>query len=190
MFARTTLFLCLIATTGVAQQQQLVTRTGAVKLQSPKIATIEFFGLHKTSEAKVRQALGVKEGDFLPRSKAEAEDRIDHIPGIVEAHLEGVCCEDGNLTLFVGVEEKGATHFDLREPPDGDSALPEDVVKVYKNLLAATAKIGALHHGGRSDAGARAFRGSRHARSAGAVPAGGEAVSQRNPPRAARFVRR
>jgi hypothetical protein len=51
-----------------------------------------------------------------------------------------VCCEGGNLTLFVGVEEKGATHFDLREPPDGDTTLPEDVVKVYKNLLAATAK--------------------------------------------------
>ncbi len=126
--------------TGVAQQQQLITRPPVTRLQSPKIATIEFFGLHKTSESKVRQALGVKEGDFLPRSKAEAEDRIDHISGIVESHLEGVCCEEGDLTLFVGVEEKGATHFDLREPPDGDSTLPEDVVKVYKNLLAATAK--------------------------------------------------
>ncbi len=118
-----------------AQEPQQFASRPATRLQVPRIGSIEFFGLHKTGESTVRRALGVKEGDLLPRSKADAEDHIDHISGVVESHIEGVCCENGNLTLFVGIEEKGATHFELREPPDGDSTLPDDVVKVYHHLI-------------------------------------------------------
>ena len=96
------------------QSQGLITRPPVSHMQAPRIGLIEFFGLSKTSEARVRQALGVREGDFLPRSKGEAEERIDAVPGIVESHLEAVCCDGGNMILFIGVEEKGAKHFDLR----------------------------------------------------------------------------
>jgi len=110
-------------------------------MPGPRIGAIEFFGMHKTPEAKVRQALGVKEGDFLPRSKGDAEDRIDHLPGVVEAHLEGVCCENGNTILYVGLEEKGGPHFELREPPDSDVQLPEEVTKLYHHFLEAAGKF-------------------------------------------------
>jgi hypothetical protein len=109
-------------------------------MQPPRVGLIEFFGLSKTSEVRVRQALGVREGDFLPRSKGEAEERIDAIPGIVESHLEAVCCVDGNMVLFIGVEEKGAKHFDLRAQPDGDAQLPEEVTKLYRRFLDASEK--------------------------------------------------
>jgi hypothetical protein len=109
-------------------------------MQVPRVGLIEFFGLSKTSEVRVRQALGVREGDFLPRSKGEAEERIDAIPGIVESHLEAVCCVDGNMILFIGVEEKGAKHFDLRSEPDGDAQLPEEVTKLYRRFLDASEK--------------------------------------------------
>jgi hypothetical protein len=109
-------------------------------VKGPRIGIIEFFGMHKTPEAKVREALGVKEGDFLPRSKGDAEDRIDHLPGVVEAHLEGVCCENGGLILYVGMEEKGGPHFDLREPPDTDIQLPEEVTKLYRRFLEGSQK--------------------------------------------------
>lgn len=106
--------------------------------QAPRIGVIDFYGLHKVPVAKVRQALGAREGDPLPRSKGDAEERIDELPGVVESHLEAVCCDGGRMILYVGVEEKGAPHFDLREPPDGDAQLPEDVTKTYRRFLAAS----------------------------------------------------
>ncbi|HEY6395054.1 MAG TPA: HEAT repeat domain-containing protein, partial [Candidatus Binataceae bacterium] len=96
------------------------------------------YGLHKVAEAKVRQALGVKEGDPLPRSKGDTEGQIDALPGVVESHLEAVCCDGGRMILYVGVEEKGAAHFDLREAPDGDAQLPEEARSAYQRFLEAS----------------------------------------------------
>ncbi len=104
----------------------------------PRIGIIDFYGLHKTPEAKVRQALGVREGDALPRSKGDAEERIDAIPGVIESHLEAVCCDAGRMILYVGLDERGAPSFDLREPPDGDASLPEEISTLYKHFLDAS----------------------------------------------------
>ncbi len=106
--------------------------------EGPRIGLIDFYGLHKVPQAKVRQALGVREGDPLPRSKGDAEERIDAISGVVESHLEAVCCDAGRMILYVGVEEKGAAHFDLREPPDGEVNLPEDITTTYRRFLDAS----------------------------------------------------
>lgn len=116
-------------------QQSLIARPPVTRMQGPKIGLIEFYGLHKLTEAKLRQALGVKEGDFLPRSKGEAEEHIDALAGVVESHLEAVCCEAGNMILFVGIEEKGATHFELRDTPDGEMQLPEEVTTLYRKFI-------------------------------------------------------
>ncbi len=106
--------------------------------EGPRIGLIDFYGLHKVPQSKVRQALGVREGDPLPRSKGDAEERIDAISGVVESHLEAVCCDAGRMILYVGVEEKGAAHFDLREPPDGEVNLPEDITTTYHRFLDAS----------------------------------------------------
>ncbi len=104
----------------------------------PRIGIIDFYGLHKTPEAKVRQALGVREGDALPSSKGDAEERIDAIPGVIESHLEAVCCDAGRMILYVGLDERGAPSFDLREPPDGDVTMPEEIAKLYQRFLDAS----------------------------------------------------
>jgi hypothetical protein len=98
---------------------------------------IEFYGLRKLSEEKIRQVLRIKEGSSLPPSKAELEDRLEKVPGVVQARLEAVCCEDGKATLFVGIEEKGAPHFSLRSAPAGNALLPDDIVEAYRKLLEA-----------------------------------------------------
>jgi hypothetical protein len=113
--------------------------TGVAAGQIPRIGTIDFYGLRKVTEARVRQALGAGEGDPLPASKGDAEERLDKIPGVVESHLEAVCCEDGKVLLYVGIEERGAPHFDLREPPEGDEKLPEEITGVYRRFLDAVA---------------------------------------------------
>ena len=110
----------------------------SAQAQGPRIGIIDFYGLRKTPESKVRQALAVREGDPLPRSKGDTEERIDAIPGVVESHLEAVCCDGGRMVLYVGLDEKGTPVFDLREPPDGDAPLPEEIVTAYQKFLAAS----------------------------------------------------
>lgn len=105
--------------------------------QAPRIGIIDFYGLRKVPEARLRQALGVREGDPLPPSKGDVEERIDALPGVVESHLEAVCCEGGKMILYVGVEERGAPHFDLRESPEGDIRLSEDITTAYRQLQEA-----------------------------------------------------
>jgi hypothetical protein len=105
--------------------------------QVPRIGIIDFFGLHRVSEAKIRQTLQAREGDPLPPSKGDVEERIDDLSGVVDSHLEAVCCDGNKMILYVGIEEKGAPHFDLREPPDGEVRLPEEITSTYHEFLQA-----------------------------------------------------
>ena len=93
--------------------------------EPPRVGVIDLYGLHKTPEAKIRKELGIKEGDMLPRSKGGTEDRIEEIPGITQARLEAVCCDQNHKAiLYVGIEEKGAPHFNYRPPPQARSSFP------------------------------------------------------------------
>ena len=103
--------------------------------RGPVIGTLDFYGLHKVSEATVRSALGVRESDHLPPSKGNVEERLDQIPGVVESHLEAICCDQGKVTLYVGIEERGAIHFELHDPPDGDAMLPAEMAGEYRRFI-------------------------------------------------------
>ncbi|HUS06452.1 MAG TPA: HEAT repeat domain-containing protein [Bryobacteraceae bacterium] len=103
--------------------------------QSPRIGTVDFYGLRKTSESTVRKALRVHEGDPLPQPKADIEEQLEKLPGIVRAHLEATCCDDGKAILYVGLEEKGAPHFDYRKPPAEELSLPPEIIQAYAKFL-------------------------------------------------------
>ena len=109
----------------------------AIDAQDLKIDVLDFYGLRKVSESQIRKALGVREGDWMPPSKGDAETKLDQIPGVVESHLEAVCCDSGQTILYVGIEERGAPHFDLREPPESEIALPDEIVSAYNRFLEA-----------------------------------------------------
>ena len=104
---------------------------------APTIGVLDFYGLNRTQEGRLRQELRAKEGDPLPASKGDAEERMDAIPGVVASHLEAVCCDEGKVILYVGIEERGSPHFDLREAPEGDGALPAEIVSTYRDFLEA-----------------------------------------------------
>lgn len=122
----------------------LLCLAGALSAQVPRIDVIDFYGMHKTPEAKVREALGVKEGDPLPPSKGDVEERLDAIPGVAESHLEAVY-DAKKMILYVGLEERGAPHFDIREAPEGDMKLPEAITKEYRNFVEAAAAASRYH---------------------------------------------
>ncbi len=105
--------------------------------QVPRVGVIDFFGLHRVNQERLRKALGVKEGDTLPGSKSDVEERLETIAGVVRARLEATCCEDGKAILYVGIEEKGAPHFDFRPAPEGTTLLPLEIVEAYEHFLEA-----------------------------------------------------
>ena len=103
----------------------------------PTVGVIDFYGLNKLTQDRVRKSLGFKEGDPFPRSKANVEEVLDALPGVVESHLEAVCCDGNRMVLYVGIEERGAAHFDLREPPDGDVMLSPEIIALYRRFFDA-----------------------------------------------------
>ena len=111
---------------------------GAQSLSVPRIGPIEYYGLHKLPLSRISRALNLKSGDPLPPSKGDLEDRLEKIPGVVQARVEAVCCQpDGAAVLFIGIEEKGAPHFAFRSLPAGAALLPAGVTAAYDRLLAA-----------------------------------------------------
>ena len=112
---------------------------------TPRIGSIDYYGIRKVPESHIQKALGVAVGDPLPSSKGDVEDRLEEVPGVVLARLEAVCCDGNRGMLFVGIEEKGAAHFELRTPPAGDVALPKELSDPYPDLVAAIER--AAHRG-------------------------------------------
>ena len=103
----------------------------------PHVSSVDYYGLRKIPGNRIEKVVGVNAGDPMPPSKGELEDRLEKIPGVVLARVEAVCCEGSAGMLFVGIEEKGASHFALRTPPAGDATLPSDIVASYKELVSA-----------------------------------------------------
>jgi len=95
----------------------------------PPIGLVEIYGLRHVAEAPVRQAVGLQAGDSFPESVNEIVSRIERVPGIAEARLNGVCCNDGRMVLFVGIRETGTPGTTFRPAPHGTARLPEDLVK-------------------------------------------------------------
>jgi hypothetical protein len=108
----------------------------------PRIGSIDYYGLRKIPESHIQKALGVAVGDPLPPSKGDVEDRLAEVPGVVLARVEAVCCDGDRSMLFVGIEEKGAPHFELHTPPQGDATLPKELTDPYQDLVAAVESAG------------------------------------------------
>jgi hypothetical protein len=96
--------------------------------QLPAIQTIDFYGLRTVSQAQVRKALQIKEGDVPPESPLPAQLRIEAVDRIMRARLNFVCCEKGKTTLYVGVQEQDVPDLQFRAAPTGSVRLPFDVL--------------------------------------------------------------
>lgn len=105
--------------------------------QIPRIAAIDIYGLRKLNPERVRKILGIREGDTLPPSKAALEEKLEALPEVVQARLEGVCCAGDRVILYVGIEEKGGPHFEFRYPPRANLTLPASIVEAYRGFVRA-----------------------------------------------------
>jgi hypothetical protein len=108
---------------------------------SDLIGSIDFYGLRKVPLGKPREALGLKEGDLVPRSAeriTELQRRLEAIPGVESVRIERVCCDArGRALLFVGVQERGAPDIRYLPAPTRALSLPPTVVAAYRRSEAA-----------------------------------------------------
>ncbi|MBM3738953.1 MAG: HEAT repeat domain-containing protein [Acidobacteria bacterium] len=105
--------------------------------QPPSVGVLDFYGLRQVAQSDIRAALPFKEGDPLPPSKGDVEEALEQVKGVVRARLEAVCCQEGKAILYVGIEERGAPHFEYNAPPTGIITVPEDVQTAYAEFLTA-----------------------------------------------------
>jgi hypothetical protein len=124
----------LLATAGTIASAQV---PAAPAVSAPVVGVIDFYGLNKVTVDRIRKTLAFKEGDPFPPSKANVEERLDALPGVIESHLEAVCCDGSRIVLYVGIEERGSAHFDPRETPEGEAMLPPEVVALYRRFFDA-----------------------------------------------------
>ena len=108
---------------------------------APRIGIIDFYGRQKVSEVLLRKALGAAEGDALPRSKGDVEEALEDLKDVVAARMEATCCDEGGQAiLYVGIEERGAPHFDYHPPPVGEARLSDEIHNQYAAFLVAVQK--------------------------------------------------
>jgi hypothetical protein len=97
----------------------------------PPIGVIEVYGARRVTEQQVLQASQLKVGDPFPSAAVvrEAKARITKIPGVSEVRLTGGCCDEGQSTISIGIQEVGTAALRFRPEPRGSVRLPDDIVK-------------------------------------------------------------
>ena len=104
---------------------------------TPRVGVIEIYGARKVPLKKIKSALGFSEGQVMPPSRGDIEDRLDKISGVLASRLEASCCEDRKVTVYIGIEEPGNRHFVFHPPPTGSVAFPDALVGQYREFLDA-----------------------------------------------------
>jgi hypothetical protein len=124
---------------------------------SPRIGTIDYYGLRSVTEPQVRANLNVREGDFAPlsdragvitnltrrvlgiKARRSIAERLEQIPGVARADVTTVIDAGTRCYLFVGIEEKNSPHFVHKPLPAGSITLPKEMVEAYDQHLEAFA---------------------------------------------------
>ena len=105
------------------------------------VGIVDFYGLRQVTEAHVRQVLRIAEGDTITESiLRSAEKRVRALPGVSDARVDAVCCDDGKTLVYVGIEEKGTPALRFNPAPKGRATLPDEVVRAGAAFDAAFEK--------------------------------------------------
>ena len=101
--------------------------------------TLDFFGLRRLTETDVRAALKLKEGDVFKRSSAKSlVAELEKIPGVAKATVSPITVDgSGKLKVFIGIQEEGAAGFTLRDAPQGEQRLPDNLAQIYRDFISA-----------------------------------------------------
>lgn len=115
----------------------LATLCAGSLLAQPTVGVIEIFGAQKVPRSRIEKALGVRVGHPVPKSRGDAEMRIADVPDVLAAQVEGFCCYQGKVILYVGIEEKGRPSFEHLPEPQQEIVLPDAIAQAYRDFTAA-----------------------------------------------------
>jgi hypothetical protein len=109
--------------------------TVPLQAQDFKIGIIDFYGLRRVSLDAVQRVLTFKEGDAIslkdgsgkPAFLAESERNISALPGVASVRTSVICCDSGNIIIYVGIEEAGVIAASFSSAPSGSARLLSDV---------------------------------------------------------------
>lgn len=103
------------------------------------VGTLDFFGLRRVTEADVRAALKLKEGDVYVRTAGRSiVAELEKIPGVSKATVAPITVDgSGKLKIFIGIQEEGAAGFTFRDAPRGAQRLPDDLAQIYRDFISA-----------------------------------------------------
>ncbi len=123
-----------------------------------RIGIIDFYGLHRVSEADAWMALTFKEGETVSLESEEpppfleaSERRLARLPHASRAHTTIVCCDGDHLIVYVGIEEKGRGKKSFRAAPRGSARLASDVLEAGEAFARAFAAAVLRGDGGEDD---------------------------------------
>jgi hypothetical protein len=97
------------------------------------IATVDFFGVRRVSLDAIRSALQIAEGQTIGVERTEEQEtsdarrRLTAVPGVRAATVDWVCCNEGQVALFVGISETDAPTVHWRGAPTGRIRLPKEL---------------------------------------------------------------
>jgi hypothetical protein len=96
--------------------------------QMPRIGIVDLYGRKLVAESDVRSALGLRPGDSVSLTKDTMIARLRRVPGVRDAQVTAVCCEAGQLILYVGIQEGVAPGVKFNPAPKGAVRLPESIL--------------------------------------------------------------
>lgn len=112
--------------------------------QALRVGIVDFYGLRTVTETQARLALAIREGDSIqgsgggqPESLVQAERRLVALPRVVSARVNAVCCEAGDVILYVGIEELGAPTLRVRAAPTGSVRLAAELIQAGQEFSRA-----------------------------------------------------
>ena len=109
----------------------------------PKIGYIEVYGVRKIGKEKVLKTLGVAPGGALPKSRVDLEEKLEAVDGILLSQVEAYCCDEGQMALYIGIQERGTPIFEYRPRPIEELNLPAEVTDAYAEFTTALARAAA-----------------------------------------------
>ena len=105
--------------------------------QLPRVGIIDFYGRKSVSEAVLRGALQLKEGDTITAPKDSIVARLRRLPGVRDADVSFVCCEANRTIVYVGIQEGAPSTIRWNPRPTGSVLLPNAIFRNDSVVMSA-----------------------------------------------------
>ena len=98
--------------------------------QRPPIGIVDTYGARALTAERLRETAGFLVGDTISESmRQEAMARLRALPNVRVAHVDVVCCENGQSIVYIGVLEAGDAAPLFAAAPTGSARLPPNIVR-------------------------------------------------------------